>query len=309
MAEIYHTLVIDTPSPLPKPEDFLKKKISAGMLLDLELPGQVPEYDIEGSNTYKLYCKVSPTADYERPLSIINCEQSRYDDNLWRGSYNLEDEQRRRTTKLMREDIDRGVLPKIANGFSFVIDRRPDKVLAIVSPMDGGNISYFDYIKTQRIPARIYTSYLSERKVPIADTDHYMRTHDVGHIPSFVEMFNDSAFADLVTTAAGRSLHAIKDCVEFANAFDSYGDYMRNLFDYGHVSDVSGAQINLCRLIRLAYPNPDNDPEVLARNQALFNRLWISQGLRVQEQQARAIRTTQNRFFEEIEFIPECQTL
>ncbi|HSX33479.1 MAG TPA: hypothetical protein VLF91_04035 [Candidatus Saccharimonadales bacterium] len=141
----------------------------------------------------------------------------------------------------VREQIARGEMPPLSNGFRFVIDRRPA----------GQEANY--------IPAREFTKYFSQGLIPIADADHEQHDHDLGHVTSYQDMFRYSRFAVAVRTAAGNALASDDLCGQFTDAIDKLGDEMRNLESYRaqhagkmFVGDILGAQRHLRQLAFLA---------------------------------------------------------
>ncbi len=251
---------------------------------------------------------VTTTPPFIRESFMEEYDRESLDGGLW-GYSSIYENGRWEERKRIMEEMDRGVMPRMGNGFSFVIDRLPDDIVALERPEVHDYKGFEIFRKAQSVPAQKYTRYFSERKIPIADADHYMRIHDTGHVPSYIDMFADPTFADLVVTAATNALPVLKDSRKFARSMDSYGDSMRNLMEHGHTYDVLGAQNNLSKLVQLVEPNPDNDDDIQARNETLFRQIWDSQGLARYEARARQVRANNNRIFEKIEFIPESKNL
>jgi len=177
----------------------------------------------------------------------------------------------------VRRMLERGQMPSLDNGFSFVIDKRP-----------AGHED--DYI-----PAEDYTRYFSNRKIPLADIGHKLRDHDIGHVSSYQKMFVYGVFADLVQTAASNALGYPDRCRQFAGAMDGFGDAMRNIDDYGRfyhenlgraLGISNAARLNLNSLIDLLPPDTDiNNP--LGPDRTLFDYVWQAMSLDRYEESAR----------------------
>lgn len=169
----------------------------------------------------------------------------------------------------IRESIEQGFMPIVANGWSFVIDRRPK----------GQEREY--------ISAADYTKYFSQRQIPIADKDHRLYEHDVSHVRSYQWMFGVEAFADLVHTAATASLAEPELCESFTKAMDGFGDSLRNIQDKLHggiyTGYINGARTNLGRLVDLAVASSDHE-ELDSLQQ--INDLWTALGLDYYQQAA-----------------------
>lgn len=156
------------------------------------------------------------------------------------------------------DQIERGFMPLLGNGFQFVIDRRPE-----------GEESGF-------IPAVEYTRYFSEGKIPIADKDHKLHTHDIAHISSYAFSFGCTAFAELARTAATNALSDPVHCETFTKAMDGFGDNMRNLEEDQHdnqatyIGNVNGIRLSLSQLSRLKHLNdetytPDDEQALITQ--------------------------------------------
>lgn len=179
----------------------------------------------------------------------------------------------------VREMLSRGVMPPLANGYSFVIDRRPTGQ------------------EDENIPAVEFTGYFSKRQIPIADTDHRQREHDEGHVASYQDMFRVTAFADMVQASAANSLGSIETCRQFTGVIDGFGDAMRNIADFSvsyHLDEprylsgvVNAARYRLTGLIELL---PDGFDRVRPSNpkESLFDYLWKNLGLDGVESTARS---------------------
>jgi len=175
-----------------------------------------------------------------------------------------------------RELLARGIMPRLDNGFSFVIDRRP--------------VGH----EQDRIPAEEYTTYLSKRQVPIADIDHEQRGHDESHIPSIQDMLAVGAFADATQASAANSLSNLELCKRFTNAMDGFGDALRNMADYtindgprSLLSAVNSARRHLSGLIELLPAGYDRRSPVNA-DQTLFDYIWVRMSLGAAERSAQS---------------------
>lgn len=160
--------------------------------------------------------------------------------------------------RLIADMLQRGDMPAVDNGFSFVIDCR-------------GSGHEGDYI-----PPEAFTKYFSMRQIPIADEDHALRDHDIGHVPSYQMMFSNPAFADMVQQAAQNALKDPEMCKRFAGAIDGFGDEMRDLegsLVYDDIGLVSGARRNLTELIALL-PEGVDRTSPLDADKTLFDYLW-----------------------------------
>lgn len=165
-----------------------------------------------------------------------------------------------------RRLLERGIMPSVGNGFSFVIDRRPAG-------------SEDDYIS-----ARDYTRYFSNWQIPIADADHRLRDHDIAHVASYQTMFAIRAFANLVQAAAQNSLSDEDLCHRFTAAMDGFGDAMRNLdFERSrgpiYKDNTNAARLQLERLIALLPPDPNRTPTATGSDDPLFTSIWRSLSL------------------------------
>lgn len=133
-------------------------------------------------------------------------------------------------------------MPGLANGFAFVIDRRPK----------GHEDEYISGID--------YTTYFSNRQIPIAAPGHRLYEHDLGHISSYQTMFANEMFADVVQKAAANALESKETIEQFTKAIDNLGDSMRNLenaqfygtIDNPYTGPVLNANRQLFRLIKLS---------------------------------------------------------
>lgn len=178
--------------------------------------------------------------------------------------------------------LERGIMPILSNGFSFVVDRRPEGQEA-------------DYI-----PAEEYTSYFSRRQIPLAGEGHKLRNHDIGHIPSYQTMFGVTAFANLVQTTATHALADIELCHQFTNGMDGFGDAMNSIESARYMgtiytNQINAARLQLKRLIDLlpadaSHASPD-DP-----NTTLFEHIWSSLGLEYDERVA-VVEKMQEKYF------------
>ena len=162
--------------------------------------------------------------------------------------------------------LEAGILPVAGNGYSFVIDQRPA----------GEEDNY--------IPAAEFTRYFSERQIPIADEGHRLRDHDIGHVPSYQNMFAHKCVADTVQVAAVNALSTPESCEAFTKAIDGLGDAMRNIQDDEFydgavfIGDVNGAYCALLSLVELATPHVTGSilaPERQAKIQELKDVLLI----------------------------------
>lgn len=177
-----------------------------------------------------------------------------------------------------QEMLERGIMPRLGNGFQFVIDRRPEGQ------------------EHRSIPSTEYTAYFSQRKVPIADADHKEREHDLGHIPTFQDMFGYTPFADLVQRAASSSVGNMELCKAFTGTMDQFGDELRNLDEmsngyysrarFRRSSFVNGARSSLLGLIQLGRRNSDGELIPYAERGELFERVWLALGLHAHDLQA-----------------------
>jgi hypothetical protein len=206
-----------------------------------------------------------------------------------------------------RQDIEKGIMPPMANGFKFVTDRRPEDVLVRTRALKEQDPSSWsmDYYNGQKIPAQEYTEYFSRREIPIADEGHFTRDHDLGHVRSYIKMFEDELLADTVATAATNQVGDLEGSKKFAAAMDHLGDNIRNLFEgHGHGHDVISAGKRLSSLVDLAHPNTENDPEIHATNEALFTKMWDSLGLKDWEKQATRVRSARSATFDPVKYQP-----
>jgi hypothetical protein len=143
-----------------------------------------------------------------------------------------------------KRNIESGNVPGAGNGYFFAIDHRPE----------GQEDDY--------IHATEYTAYFAVRKIPIAAPDHKLFQHDLGHIASYQRLFSNEAVADLVQTAAQKSLSEEAFCHMFTDAMDGLGDCMRNIMNdkaWGrqiYIGDVNGALNGLRDLICLKQGRP-----------------------------------------------------
>ncbi len=177
------------------------------------------------------------------------------------------------------EQVARGVMPPLDNGFGFVIDRRP-----------AGR-------ETDRIPAGEYTAYFAKHQIPLSPPDHAEHTHDMGHVYSYQRMFAKPEVAELASASAANALSSPELCKEFTGGMDGLGDCMRNLTDDSlngqqpGRSDVRGARLSIKRLIAVRYAG---QPEDAARDRAAYEAVEAALGLdgwyaratdRIQEQE------------------------
>lgn len=138
-----------------------------------------------------------------------------------------------------KQQIENGYVPALGNGFRFVIDHRPEGQQA------------------DRISPDDFTRYFSEGKVPIADKDHRLHEHDIGHISSYTWAFGCKDVANLVRTAATNALPDHMLCIQFSDAMDSFGDSLRNIENARlqnqaiFIGDITAARISLSELAQL----------------------------------------------------------
>lgn len=148
--------------------------------------------------------------------------------------------------KAYAEQVERGRMPLLGNGFEFVIDRRPE-----------GR-------EDDHISAVEYTRYFSQGQIPIADKDHKLHRHDIGHISSYQYAFGYKDFADLARTAATNALSDPVHCKTFTSAMDGFGDSMRNIENDKdsstaiYIGDVNAAHLGLNALTRLKHLDDEN---------------------------------------------------
>ncbi len=170
-----------------------------------------------------------------------------------------------------RELLDQGLVPPLEGGYQFVIDRRPEGE------------------EDQLIPSVEYTAYFSRREVPIADKDHKEHEHDLGHVPTFQDMFSCVVFGDVVQQAASNSLGDVEACKRFTKAMDSFGDDLRNLdyVEYFYNSDASlrrsgivqSARRNLQSLLLMSTPPVLGNSKIKDKRDKLLTDLWGLLGL------------------------------
>jgi hypothetical protein len=177
-----------------------------------------------------------PLIDFDSNRLVIEEQPTRFT-TYSKGEYFIQDPRSRvhRQREIIRDNLDRGVLPRLGNGYSFVIDQRPE----------GQEDDY--------IPPVEYTGYFSRRQIPIAAKGHRLRDHDIDHVPSYQDMFTSSDLADLVQSAATKALATPELCEEFTGAMDGLGDCMRNMqnTDQPFMGDIRGARWNIDKLVRL----------------------------------------------------------
>ncbi len=206
----------------------------------------------------------------ERQVDIAPVRQHIIED---RGYYERAD---RESISQRRETImqlfARGIMPPLSNGYSFVVDRRPE-----------GN-------EDDPIHCRDYTTYFSNRQVPMADQGHKLHYHDVTHVEGYKRMFANARFADVAQRTATIALASEGDelCGQFTNAINGFGDNLGDLMqslDEQHatyIEDAQSARYNLGRLIELL----PSDEYSEADREHLFDGLWQELGLASYEKYA-----------------------
>lgn len=133
----------------------------------------------------------------------------------------------------LKASIERGIMPGLAYGWTFVLDRRPPDE------------------EDQPIPTQVYTAAFAARQIPMADTDHVYFMHDAGHVPSYQRMFGIKEFGDLVQRAASNAATDPELCKRFARAIDGLGDSAGSLESarkYGFQLSRERMFIHGCRL-------------------------------------------------------------
>lgn len=132
-------------------------------------------------------------------------------------------------------------MPPVGNGFSFVMDQRPQ-----------GR-------ENDHIPPEDYTRYFSQRQIPLAPKGHLLHDHDIGHVHSYQTIFAITDLANVIQTAATNSLASPELCQIFTSSMDQLGNCMRNLENdrysgvMSHIGNVNGAGLHLRRIADLAY--------------------------------------------------------
>ena len=184
--------------------------------------------------------------------------------------------------QIFKSDLNAGIMPPLANGFSFVIDKRPD-----------GN-------KEDYIPSKEYTGYFKNGQIPIAEPGHKLRSHDEFHGPNFQTLFALPRFARLVRNAATNAYDNPDACKVFTDAVDQFSDSMSSLerddasfSEDGSTNNlylVNFANTKLTALIDLE--DPSAPPEA---KEALLLELRISLDLPAYEQREK-IRQSQDNY-------------
>ncbi len=177
--------------------------------------------------------------------------------------YGLKERNSYQDLMLTRQGIEMGIMPPLASGFRFVIDRRPEG-------------QEYDYI-----PAQEYTAYFANWCIPISPPGHRLHEHDVAHVRSYQAMFANAHFADSIVTAATNALPDVNSCKEFTGAMDKLGDAMRNLDEIGtYFSFIRDARTRLHSLVALARHGLPYDA---ASSNELFEAMDQALGLSVTE--------------------------
>lgn len=156
--------------------------------------------------------------------------------------------------------IEKGKVPALGNGWSFVIDRMPEDQLE------------------DRIAANAYTVYFANKQIPIAGTDHSMHVHDTEHVPSYRQAFSDSDFADLVHKAAQNALGNPELESTFTGAIDGFGDGVRNVWSRksSYEGDHNMVKYNLTSLASLKLSLDSDHPDVLSLTERFMDKMGFS---------------------------------
>ena len=156
--------------------------------------------------------------------------------------------------------IEKGKVPALGNGWSFVIDRMPEGQ------------------QEDRIAANTYTAYFANKQIPIAGTDHRMHVHDTEHVPSYQQAFSDSDFADLVHKAAQNALGNPELESTFTGSIDGFGNGVRNIWSQEryYEGDHNAVKYNLTRLVSLKLSLDSDHPDVQSLTKKFMDEMGFS---------------------------------
>jgi hypothetical protein len=174
----------------------------------------------------------------------------------------------------IRDPLIRGETPYIANGYSFVFDRRP-----------AGQEDEF-------IHATVFTAYFKRRLVPVADVGEH-KPHDIDHSPGYTVIFNNATLADVIFFAANNTDGQLAKEEAFTDTIDDLGDTMTALTDprlrnhdpavFYINQQLNMAKESLRKLIDQALGEtlePDQKAEWI---ESLHQRIWEDTGLAIFE--------------------------
>jgi hypothetical protein len=237
--------------PLPEPGDFV-------VTIDSHTNEVVPDPRPTYKNTSDLGSLASTEPAYHGTYTE---RETAYHDpfETTLRAYQAESSTRaRERSAQIAETLEQDGTVYIANGFSFVVDRRPPGQ------------------ENTDIPGDEFTQYFANDQIPFAaSSDRKQHSHDKGHAASYEEMFQAGEMAEMVRAAATNSLASRELCSEFTGAMDGYGDSHRNLVHgIGLQSSVNGSQFYMLRLVKLAMPDATLDQQCQKRDSLLKQLGW-----------------------------------
>ena len=232
--------------------------------------GYYHDFDFGGTNTLGESGQRIERLDYDEPLPLG--KTSKY---LMASEFSIQlRHEETEEYKALEAAISQGQPYTMDNGYTFVVDHRPDG-------------HEFDYISAEE-----YTQYFADRQIPITAAG-YLHSHDMNHARDYLKLFKVSSFADLVAGAAQNALPDKDSCARFTRAMDKFGDavFLVTRFSYEDFSgfsmgsDIAMAKHNLRQLVSLYTGEPVElfptlrEDKTPSQSEELFDDLWTKLGL------------------------------